>query len=163
MFEWREDQFQGIRRFRSARVCQILTLPMEYIQLTESNFLPDIRHLAPFKAVIAIEDSVSRARQREISTWLVESGGKYVMVCGESCQDWEETIRQANLSQVSIEDMTAEEFVVITTHAREGLRNVFWHAKKHAHHTHVKMINIVAVHIGNQNRSVEYLSIFQKA
>ena len=136
---------------------------MEYIQLTESNVLPGIRHLAPFKAVLAIEHPVSPVRQHEIATWLVESGCKYVMICGENCQDWEAQVRRANLSQVSIEDMTPEEFVMITTHAREGLRNVFWHAKKHAHHTHVKMENIVTLHIGNQGRSVEYLSIFQKA
>lgn len=135
---------------------------MEYIQLTESNVLPAIKNLAPFKAVLAIEDPVSRTRQHEISTWLVEMGSKYVMICGESCQEWEEKIRRVNLSQVSIEDMTPEEFVMITTHAGEGLRSVFWHAKKHAHHTHVKIENIVTVHIANRNRSVEYLSIFQK-
>ena len=136
---------------------------MEYIQLTESNFLPDIGRLAPFKAVLAIEHAVSRTRQHEISAWLVEMGGKYVMICGEGCKDWEDNIRRINLNRVGLENMTPEEFVMITTHAREGLRNVFWHAKKHAHHTHIDMKNIVTVHIGSRNRSVEYSSIFQKA
>jgi len=136
---------------------------MEYFQLTESNKLPGIRHLAPFKAVLAIEDNVSHTRQYEVSNWLVEMGGKYVMICGDNCQGWEETIRQANLTQVNIEDMKPEEFVMITMHAHDRLRNVFWHAKKHARHPQVKFDNIITIHIGNQNRSVEYLSMFSKA
>ena len=136
---------------------------MEYFQLTESNALPGIRHLAPFKAVLAVEDNVSRNRQTEISNWLVEMGSKYVMICGDDCQNWEEAIRRANLARVNIEDMQPEEFVMITNHARDRLRNVFWHAKKHAHHTHVKLANTITIHIGNQNRSVEYLSMFSKA
>lgn len=136
---------------------------MEYFLLTGINELPGISHLAPFKAVLAIEDNVNDARQHEVSSWLVESGGKYVMICGDSCQSWEQSIRQANLSLVNIEDMKPEEFVMITTHEHDRLRNVFWHAKKAARHTHVKFDNIVTIHIGNRNRSVEYLSMFNKA
>ena len=136
---------------------------MEYFQLTEQNDLPGIGHLAPFKVVLAIEDIVSRSRQNEISDWLVEMGGKYVMICGKDCDSWEESIRQANLDRVDIEHMEPREFVMITTHQQERLRNVFWHAKKHARHTHVKMTNILTIHIGSQNRSVEYLSMFEKA
>ncbi len=136
---------------------------MEYIQLTEHNDLPAIGHFAPFKVVLAIEDTVSRSRQHEVSNWLVEMGGKYVMICGSDCASWEELIRQVNLEQVDIEHMKPQEFVMITTHQHERLRNVFWHAKKHAHHSHVKFINILTIHIGSQNRSVEYLAMFGKA
>ncbi|MDH3632406.1 MAG: hypothetical protein OER98_14885 [Gammaproteobacteria bacterium] len=136
---------------------------IEYIQLTEHTDLPVIEHFAPFKVVLAIEDTVSRARQHEISRWLVEMGGKYVMICGSDCASWEEIIRQANLDRVDIEHMKPQEFVMITTHQHERLRNVFWHAKKHAHHSHVKFNNILAIHIGSQNRSVEYLAMFNKA
>ena len=136
---------------------------MEYIQVNESSSLPDLSRLAPFKAVIAIENPVSSERQQEICRWLVETGCMYVMILGEDCDDWQEIIREINLSQFSLDDMTPEQFVMITTHAREGLRSVFWHAKKHAHHPKVKMQNIVTVHIGEQNRSIDYGSIFQKA
>ena len=136
---------------------------MEYIQLTEQNDLPGIGQLAPFKVVLAIEDTVSDSRQSEISSWLVEMGGKYVMICGKDCESWEQSIRQANLDRVDIENMRPEEFVMITTHAHERLRNVFWHAKKHARHSHVKFNNILTIHIGSRNRSVEYLSMFEKA
>ena len=136
---------------------------MEYFQFTENNDLPAIRHFAPSKIVLAIEDTVSRTRQYEVSKWLVEMGGKYVMICGVNCQSWEESIRQANLDQMDLKDMKPQEFVMITTHQNEKLRNVFWHAKKHARHTHVKFVNILTIHIGNQHRSVDYLSMFGKA
>lgn len=135
---------------------------MEYFRLTESSTLPALQQLAPFKAVLAIEDNVSYARQCEVSSWLVEIGGRYVMLCGEGCKSWQETIRQANLDRVNLEDMKPEEFVMITMHVHEKLRSVFWHAKKHARHSHVKFGDTVTIHIGNQDRSVEYLSMYSK-
>ena len=136
---------------------------MEYFQLTEQNDLPGIAQLAPFKVVLAIEDTVSDARQNQISIWLVEAGGRYVMICGKDCKSWEQSIRQANLEQVDLEDMEPRDFVMITTHENERLRNVFWHARKHARHSHVKFNSTLTIHIGSRNRSVEYLSMFEKA
>lgn len=136
---------------------------MEYIQLIDDSDLPGIAHCAPFKAILAIEEAVSRNRQIEISNWLVEMGAKYVMICGTDCQSWEESIRRANLNQVDLEHMKPEEFVMITSHPNERLRSVFWHAKKHARHTHVKIVHTVIIHVGRQNRSVDYLSMYEKA
>lgn len=136
---------------------------MEYIQLTDHGDLPTIGQHAPFKAVLAVEDRVSAARRQLISEWLVEMGGRYVMVCGADCEDWQAAIRRANLKQVNLDDMQPKEFVMITIHQHERLRSVFWHAKKHARHTHVKLRNLVAVHVGNVNRSVEYLAMYDKA
>ncbi len=136
---------------------------MEYIQLTENNELPDISNFSPFKVVVAIEDLVSAERQTQISEWLVEMGGLYVMLCGENSTSWVDPIRQANLDQTDIQTMTPEQFVMITDHEDERLRAVFWHAKKYAKHTHVKIKQIVTLHISNENRAVDYLSIFNKA
>ena len=135
---------------------------MEYIQLGENSDLPEISRCAPFKAVLAIEDTVDTARQLEISSWLVNMGGRYAMICGSDCQSWQQSIRRANLDQVNIDDMRPEEFVMITTHQHERLRNVFWHARKHARHTHLKLQNLLVIHVGKQNRSVEYLAMFDK-
>ncbi len=137
--------------------------PMQYFQFTEQGELPDIGHLAPFKVVLAIEDDVSEARQLEIANWIVAKGGRYVMICGANCEGWKQMIRQANLDLFAIEDMKPEEFVMITTHAHERLRNVFWHARKHARHTHVQFAEVITIHLGKQNRSVEYLVMFDKA
>ena len=136
---------------------------MKYFPINEQNELPAIDQYAPFKAVIAIEETVSEARQTEIANWLVETGARYIMVCGEDCKSWEQPIRQANLEQVPLEDMKPEQFVMITTHKNEKLRQVYWHAQKQAYHSHVKFDEILTIHIGNKNRSVEYFSLFDKA
>lgn len=136
---------------------------MKYFLINEQGDLPNIGQYAPFKAVLAIEETVSESRQTEISNWLVEMGCKYVMLCGENCKSWESPIRQANLNKVDLEGMRPEDFVMITTHEHEKLRHVFWHAQKQAYHSHVKFDNILAIHLGSKNRSVEYFSIFDKA
>ena len=141
---------------------RVVMKSMQYIQVTERSELPGIEHFAPFKTVLAVEDDVSPSRQLEVANWLVENGGRYVMICGDNCEDWKQVIRQANLNLFAIEDMKPEEFVMITTHAHERLRNVFWHARKHARHTHVKFAEVITIHLGNKNRSVEYLAMFDK-
>ena len=135
---------------------------MEYIQLGENSILPQIDNLAPFKAVLAIEDPVSRERQRQVSEWLVEMGGMYVMICGSDCESWQQSIRKANLERIPLEQIRPEQFVMLTVHMHEPLRSVFRHAKKYARHTDVELHNIVTVHISQQNREVDYHSQFNK-
>ena len=136
---------------------------MEYILLNQIDELPVIRQFAPFKAVLAIEDSVEPSQQGEISSWLVSMGCLYVMICGSDAASWEASIRRANLQQVALEDMRPQDFVMITAHPHEKLRSVLWHAKKVARHTHARLEHTVAIHIGQQNRSVEYHAMFDKA
>ena len=135
---------------------------MKYLQLSEQGELPQIGDLAPFKAVLAIEDPVSPERQRQLSEWLVDMGGIYVMICGSDCDGWQESIRSANLERVPLERMRAEEFVMITTHPHERLRAIFRYAKKFARHTHVETENLVTVHLSSRNREVEYHNLFAK-
>lgn len=135
---------------------------MKYIQLGEHGHLPGISDFAPFRAVLAVEDSVSRERRQQVSRWLVAMGGVYVMICGSDCESWQDSIREANLERVPLDDMQPQQFVMITTHLHEKLRSVFRHAKKYARHTHVKTENIVTVHIAHRNRELEHHNLFNK-
>ena len=136
---------------------------MQYFQLGETGDLPAVGQFAPFKAVVAVEQELSQSRREDISKWLVESGGLYVMLTGVDCEAWRQSIRQANLDKVDLDEMQPEQFVMITMHGREKLRGVFWHAKKHARHTHVQIDNILVIHIGDTNRSLEFSALFGKA
>jgi hypothetical protein len=135
---------------------------MEYIQLGEQGDLPGISAYAPFKAVLAIEDGVSRERQQQIARWLVEMGVAYAIICGSDCESWQDSIRQANLEQVPLENMQPEQFVMITAHPHERLRSVFHQARKFARHTHVEIENILTIHVARRNREVEYHNLFNK-
>ena len=112
---------------------------MNYIQLTENNENPDISGFSPFKALVVINSEVSKSRQRQIADWLVEIGGLCLIICGTNSKTWVNSIRQSNLNQVDIHSRQAEQFVMITDLRTERLRSVFWHAKKYAKHTHVKL------------------------
>ena len=138
-------------------------MTMQYFQIGENDDLPDIGRFAPFKTVVAIEQGVSDGRRTDISKWLVDSGALYVMLSGADCEDWRQAVRQANLDRVDLDEMQPEQFVMITMHGREKLRGVFWHARKHARHTHVQLDNILIIHISETNRSMEYSAIFGKA
>jgi hypothetical protein len=136
---------------------------MEYIQVDQNTMLPDISGFSPFKAVIAIEDQISQHRREIISNWLIQMGGLYVMICGDEIALWSASIRKANMDQNDINTMTPDQFVMITEHENERLRNVFWHAKKYAKHTHANLQTLVVIHVSNHNRAVDYMSIFNKA
>lgn len=136
---------------------------MEYIQVKPTSELPDISGFSPFKAVIAIEDQPSESRRDEVCRWLTQMGGLYVMILGEDVALWSASIRKVNLEQNDLSTMTPDKFVMITEHENERLRSVFWHAKKYARHTHMKLETLVVVHVSNENRAVDYLSIYNKS
>lgn len=136
---------------------------MRYINIHRLTELPDISNLAPFKAVVSIEEPVSEQRQAEISTWLVEMGCRYVMSCGESCESWSDSVRRANLEVFDIDNMSAQDFVMTTGHRYESIKAVFWFAKRFAKHPEIKFKECVVLHLANGDRSAEYLGTYQRA
>lgn len=136
---------------------------MKYININRLTTLPDISSLAPFKAVLSIEEAVGEERQREISTWLVSVGCRYVMSRGEGCESWTTSVRRANLEAFDIDTMDPADFVMATDHHRESLKSVFWYAKKIAKHPAVELGNCVLLHLGGGDRSSEYHSLYHRA
>lgn len=136
---------------------------MRYIQLEPDAQLPDLSDTGPFKIVIAVEDAVSQVRQNEICAWAVEMGCRYVMVCGKGCESWCDAVRAANLAAFEASDLKPEDFVMATSHANESLKSVFWFAKKAANHPEVMFKELVVLHLGERDRSLQYKHIYQRA
>ncbi len=136
---------------------------MRYIKIAPGSALPDVSDLSPFKAVLTVEAPVSRARQEEISLWLVEMGCRYLIACGERCQSWNDTVREANLRTIGIDSLEARDFVMTTSHPHESLRAVFWFAKKAAKHPEVQFGETVVLHLSATDRSTEYQAMFHRA
>ncbi len=136
---------------------------MRYINIHRLTELPDIADLAPFKAVISVEEQVSEQRQVEISAWLVEMGCRYVMVCCENCGSWCNSVRRANLELFDIDTMSAKDFVMTTVHRYESLKAVFWYAKRAAKHPEIHFKDCVVLHLANGDRSAEYQSLYHRA
>ena len=135
---------------------------MKYVWLNAGNELPELGQHAPFKVLLSVDMEVSHQRQQQISNWLVDMGALHFTIRGEGCLHWKDSVRQANLDKVNIEDMQPEQFVMITTHPYEGLRSVFKQLKKHARHTHVDLNFTVVIHLAETSSDVEYQSIFSR-
>ena len=135
---------------------------MKYIWLNEAGDLPDISQHSPFKVLLSVDMLVGRKCRQEISSWLVNMGAMHVTIRGEECFEWKNSIRQANLDRVSLEDMRPEQFVMITTHPHENLRSVFKQISKHARHTHVELDFTIIVHLSEQSSETDYRSIFSR-
>ena len=136
---------------------------MRYVHIRHWTELPDISDCAPFKAIIVAESPVSRQRRAEISVWLVDMGCRYLMSCGEDCESWTDSVREANLAMFDIDSMAARDFVMTTSHPTEPMRWVLWFAKKMAKHPENKFKELVMLHLADQDRSTEYLAMYQKA
>ncbi len=135
---------------------------MKYIWLKDTNDLPNINQYAPFKVLLSIDLALSPEDRQQISSWLVEMGAMHVTIRGEDCLNWKESIRQANLEKVKLDEMQPEQFVMITTHPFESLRSLYGQLKKHAKHTHLKLDLTVIVHLALQSGDAEYCSIFSR-
>jgi len=136
---------------------------MKYFNITQSTELPDVSRFAPFKAVVTVEEPVTWHRQEEISLWLVRMGCRYLMSCGEGCESWRDSVRQANLKLFDIDNLGPRDFVMTTAHPHEHLRAVFWYAKKFAKHPEVRFDDLLVIHIAATDRSTEYLAIHHRA
>ena len=84
--------------------------------------LPDISNLNPFRAVVAIEETVTQEWQSEVSRWLVESGCLYLMAWGNNCSSWDTSVDIANLEAFDYEDIPEVNFVMTTWHEDEPLK-----------------------------------------
>lgn len=136
---------------------------MRYIHVHRLTELPDISGLAPFKAILSVEEMVSPQRMEEVSTWLIEMGCRYVMCRGEGCDSWCDAVRYANLEIFDLDTMSVRDFVMTTGHHHESLKAVFWYAKRMARHPMIELTNCVVLHFGAGSRSTEYQSIYHRA
>jgi hypothetical protein len=131
-----------------------------YIQISPETNLPDISGINPYLAVLVIEEQVEPAWRETVSKWLVKSGCIYMMAWGIDCSDWDTSVDLANIEQFNFGGIPEDEFVMITWHKNETLKDVFWQAKYSAQHACVEFSNIVILHISNENKEQEYLALY---
>ena len=133
-----------------------------YVQVQDGEPLPDVGDLKPFKAIVVIEDRPSPEWQTQASRWLVESGCLYMMAWGEDCSSWDDSVDWANLETFDFRDIPDDEFVMTTWHENEPLEEVFRFAKEMAHHSTVKLDNILILHIGADDKHAKFEKLFNK-
>lgn len=136
---------------------------MVYVRLTPASQLPDLAALRPYKAVVIVEETVTPARQAEISRWLIASGCVYMMAWGEDSASWEESVDHANLAAFEFGEIPDDCLVITTQHGHESLREVFWFSKHTAMHPCFPLHNIVLLHLSPDEREKEFRAAYRSA
>lgn len=137
--------------------------PPTYLQLRPEGELPQLDRLAPFIAVLAVDEIVPEMWQWEVSRWLVASGCRYLLAWGKNCDSWAESVDDANLEAFDYEDIPADKVVMTTTHEDEELEEVFWFAKNRARHPALALGTTVVLHIAERGRRDEFEALYAKA
>ena len=139
------------------------TVP-HYRQIAPGCALPDISHLAPFKAVIVLETDYSIDWQDEVSGWLVASGCRYMMAWGPNCSSWDDSVDWADIKNRNCEDDDSK-FVMTTWHREETLENVFWYSQFCANFSadDIELTNALILHISESIQESTCLALFERS
>ncbi len=136
---------------------------MNYIQVKEQESLPSIEHLYPFKCLVIISESVSQARQDEISMWLVKSGCVVMCAWGINCSSWDDSVDCASIEMFNYDLPPPERFVLTTWHENESLDDVMFFLKRAISHSEHELENVVLLHISSKNQVNEIFAKFENA
>ncbi len=132
---------------------------IEYILLNKNCDLPEISHFKPFRAIVVIESIVSSDWQYEVSKWLVNSGCLYMMVWGNECSSWDDSVDFASLEIYNYDEIPDESSVMTTWHDNESLEEVFWFDKYCALNMDQRLQNLLILHISVESKENEFIEL----
>ena len=131
---------------------------LEYLHLIPDSSLPDISHLAPFKAMLILEAPCPEEWQNKVCRWIIEMGGLNVDTWGIECNDWSDALLRA-MHEVFIDEVPDEHFIMTSWHDDESLKSAFFYlgACAYLSYTDVELENTLLLHIGGENKEQEIL------
>lgn len=138
-------------------------MKIQYFRLFNGKETPSLEGLAPYKAIIIIEDHVDAGWQRTVSEWLVRTGCLYMMAWGIEASSWDDSVDEANIDQFKFRDIPEERFVMTTWHEDETLQEMMEYAKYTAAHTVIEIEGLLMLHIGRSDREDEFLELYLAA
>lgn len=133
-----------------------------YIHLPPNESLPELS-VAPFRAVVVIEEQVDPDWQALVSEWLVRSGCLFMMAWGLNCSSWDDSVDYANLEKFDYGDIPDDKFVMTTWHEDEPLSEVFWFAANAAWHDYIDDGPTLLIDISAGGRQREILATYRAA
>lgn len=133
-----------------------------YIHLNPGDDLPSVP-TEPFKAVVIIDLPVTSEWRNLVSTWLVESGCRYMMAWGRESTLWDDSVDWANLEQLDYGDIPDDRFVMTSWHDKEPLSEVLWFAANAASHPDLELKRVILIHIAKQSEQGRILQAFYDA
>ena len=134
-----------------------------YFHIQPGAALPNIRYLAPFRAVVIVEGEVSVEWRTDVSDWLVHSGCLYMMAWGQDCSLWDDSVDWANMDHFPFEAIPEDRFVVTTWHDGDPLDEVFHFCKHLAIHPAVELPQAILLHIAPNGNADPMLRAYIRA
>ena len=134
-----------------------------YMHLIPGDIPPRLEGVAPFKAVLVVEDDVTPDWQAMISEWLVRSGCRFMMAWGRKCSEWDDSVDWAHLSISKFGEVPDDGFVMTTWHETDSLQETFWFSERAAMHPTLKLERTYVIDISPSQRATELLRIFRAA
>ncbi len=114
--------------------------------------MPAILVQPPMRVVLVVAaPSLSSEWQVEVCEWLLRAGCLYLMVWGENCRTWDESMDEANFAMFDGNEIPEGQDAMTTWHDKETLAEVFWFAKNSANHHSAKLENTLLLHISENN------------
>lgn len=125
--------------------------------------MPEVVHLAPFRAVVVVDAIVTAAWCAQVSPWLVRSGCLYMMAWGRDSSLWDDAVDMANLEYFEFGDIPDDRFVFTTWHADESLSEAMSFCKHQAVHPTVKTLHTVLLHVAEHADATRLLKAYAEA
>ena len=135
---------------------------LQYFSIRDGEDLESLDKSRPFKCVVLVSQDVSRTWQNKVSERLVADGCLYMMVWGNNCSSWDDSVDTANIEQFVPRDVPEENFVMTTCHDDETLKDVLHFAKFSAIHPTIELTNVVVLDIGKPGRKELIQAIFDQ-
>lgn len=126
-----------------------------YLQLPPHAPLPDLTHLAPFMAIVVIDDDSDEMWRWDVARWLVTSGCRVLLAWGKECESWQEAVDDAALEAANYDDVEPEQAVIATAHGDDDLDELFWYARHRASHPALRLSTTVILHVAMLGRPDE--------
>jgi hypothetical protein len=134
-----------------------------YIFLKPGDLPPAVESGSPYKAVVVADVVVSPEWRNRISSWLVDTGCRYVMAWGKECCEWDSSVDEANLAAFDYGEIPERDFVMTTWHENLPVEEVFWYSQFSAEHPLLSLTETLIIQIASECRKAELLQAFFKA
>jgi len=135
----------------------------KYLRISGSSALPDISQMAPYRAVLVVEEKVTPEWRAMVSGWLIKSGCLYMLAWGDECSKWDDSVDIANLEEFDYREIPDEASIMTTWHESEPLEEVFQFAKAFAFHPHLDLNQTLILHIAESDKQAEFLRMYDSA
>src|SRR4051794_40036211 len=131
-------------------------MSVQYLHLRPQEAPPPLA-CSPFCSVIVAEASASGSWRERVTEWLVHSGCLYAVTWGLDCEEWHDSVDDANLTAFDYGDIPDDRFVMTTWHSKESLGEAFWFAGQCAFHPTIELKETIIIHVSSEPRETEML------